>query len=136
MQLDTGRLKTPRAEIAIPACGVGNFRVRRLTFPQAAFWLAKYGLKISDLLNRLSFSVLLGRNACLLTKKATEMRLVLEPHQGGYLLDALTAVAEADLRTISSLISWFAVFPVRRLQTLEKYFGVILNRLAYSLTLR
>ena len=84
-------------EIENAACGDCNPRVRRLTFPQAAFWLAKYDLKISDLLNRLSFSVLLGRNACLLTEKATKMRLVFEPHQSGYLLDALTAVAEADL---------------------------------------
>ena len=97
MQLGTGRCKTPRAAIAIPARGVGNFRVRRLSSPHAAFLLAKYDLKISDLLNRLSFSVLLGRNACLLTEKATKMRLVFEPHQSGYLLDALTAVAEADL---------------------------------------
>ena len=28
----------PRAEMAIPACSVGNFRVRRLRFPHAAFY--------------------------------------------------------------------------------------------------
>ena len=30
--------KTPRAALAIPACGVGNPRVRRLQSPRAAFW--------------------------------------------------------------------------------------------------
>ena len=30
-------LESPRAALAIPACGVGNLRVRRLQFPRAAF---------------------------------------------------------------------------------------------------
>ena len=35
--LGEGCLKTPRAALAIPACGVVNPRVRRLEFPRAAF---------------------------------------------------------------------------------------------------
>jgi len=33
----TGVQKTPRAAMAISACGVWHFRVRRLAFPRAAF---------------------------------------------------------------------------------------------------
>ena len=32
-----GASKTPRAALAIPACGVGHSRVRRWRFPRAAF---------------------------------------------------------------------------------------------------
>ena len=46
---------------------------------------------------RFPFAVLLGRDTCLLTEETTKMRLILEPHHGGDLLDALAAVAKADL---------------------------------------
>jgi len=42
--LGEGCLKTPRAAFAIPACGVGNPRVRRLEFPRAAFGISACGV--------------------------------------------------------------------------------------------
>ena len=37
-------MKTPAAAMAIPACGVGHFRVRRWASPQAAFFGVAGGL--------------------------------------------------------------------------------------------
>ena len=47
-------LKSPRAAMAIPACGVCNFRVRRLQSPRAAFGISvfrKGELRLDDALD-------------------------------------------------------------------------------------
>ena len=52
-----------------------------------------------------ALAVLLRGEARLLTEEAAEVRLVLETHQHGYLLDALAAVAQGDLRGADNLFA-------------------------------
>ena len=53
-----------------------------------------------------SVAVLLGRNAYLLTEETSEMRLILEAHRGGNLLDALAAVAKHKFRRTYDFIAY------------------------------
>ena len=53
-----------------------------------------------------SVAILLGRNAYVEAEKASEMRLILEAHRGGNLLDALAAVAKHKFRRTYDFIAY------------------------------
>ena len=73
-----------------------------------------------------SVAILLGRNAYLEAEKASEMRLILEAHRGGNLLDALAAVAKHKFRRTYDFIAYQLV--CRTPRKAFAYAGKVLGR--------
>ena len=73
-----------------------------------------------------SVAILLGRNAYMEAEKASEMRLILEAHRGGNLLDALAAVAKHKFRRTYDFIAYQLV--CRTPRKAFAYAGKVLGR--------